>query len=66
MGLFDAIKGLIGGTGIADLAEQVGFGDQIAGATEAVQQPLEEFGALHESVGDAIAPIADATGTSLP
>jgi hypothetical protein len=61
MGLFDAIKDLIGGTGVADLAEQVGLGDHLAGVTDAIQQPVEELGALQEDVGQAVAPIEDAT-----
>ena len=60
MGLMDAIKGLLGGTGVADLAEQIGLGDQVGAAVEAVQQPMEEVVAMQEQVGDAVAPIADA------
>lgn len=62
MGWFDAIKDLIGGAGVADLAEQVGLGDHLDGVTDAVAQPVEELSALQEDVGQAAAPIEDATG----
>ena len=60
MGLFDAIKDLLGGAGVADLAEQVGLGDQLGGLVEGVQAPIEELGAVPEQIGDAVAPITDA------
>jgi hypothetical protein len=76
MGLFDAIKDLIGGTGVADLAEKVGLGDHLDGIVEGVQAPIEELGAVPEQVGDAVAPVteavapitdaADAAGPLLP
>lgn len=50
MGLFDAIKELLGGAGIADVAESVGLGDQLGGVTEAIQQPLEEVGGVTEAI----------------
>lgn len=69
MGLFDAIKDLLGGTGVADLADKVGLGDQLDGIVESVQAPIEELGAVPEQVGEAVAPItdaADAAGPLLP
>jgi hypothetical protein len=69
MGLFDAIKDLLGGAGVADLADQIGLGDQLDGIVEGVQAPIEELGAVQEQVGDAVAPITDAAdgvGSLLP
>ena len=66
MGLLDVIKDLIGGSGVADLAEQVGLGDQLGEVIDAVQQPIEDVAAVSEQVGDAAAPIADAAGPLLP
>ena len=62
MGLFDAIKDMLGGAGVADLADRVGLGDHLDGVTDAVQQPAEELSALQDDVGQVVAPIEDVTG----
>ena len=61
MGLIDSIKGLIGGSGVADLAEQVGLGEHLTGITEAIQQPAEELTGLQEDLGEVAAPIEGVT-----
>lgn len=61
MGLFDAIRDLIGGAGVADLAEHVGLGDHLDGVAEAVGQPVEELTGLQEDVEQVAAPIEGAT-----
>jgi hypothetical protein len=60
MGIFDAIKDLLGSSGVGDLVESTGIADQLGGITEAVQAPIEEFGTAATDVTEAVqAPIEE-------
>ena len=41
MGILDAIKDLLGSSGVGDLVESTGIAEHLGGITEAVQAPVE-------------------------
>ena len=59
MGLFDVVKNLLGGSGIADLAESAGVGEHLGNLTESVQEPLGDLGSVADQVTDSAAPIVE-------
>jgi methyl-accepting chemotaxis protein len=63
MGLFDAVKELLGSAGVADLVESTGLADQLGGVTDAVAAPIEEVGAVAE---DATAAVEDVSAAAEP
>lgn len=57
MGILDAIKDLLGSSGVTDLVESTGLADQLGGLTESIQAPVEELSTAAEGVSEAIDPL---------
>jgi len=57
MGFLDAIKDLIGSTGLGDLVESTGITDQVEGLTDAVQAPIEDLGGVAQDVTAVVDPL---------
>ncbi len=57
MGFLDAIKGLLGSAGVAELVESMGIADQVEGLTDAVQAPIEDLGTVAGDVTAAVDPL---------
>lgn len=56
MGFLDAIKDLLGSTGVGELVES-GIADQVEGLTDAVQAPIQDLGTAAEDVTAAVDPL---------
>ncbi len=57
MGIFDAIKDLLGSSGVSDLVESTGIADQLGGLTDVVQAPIDEVGTAVADVSEVIDPL---------
>ena len=57
MGILDAIKDLLGSSGVGELVESTGIAEHLGGITEAVQAPVEELGTAAADVTEAIDPL---------
>lgn len=57
MGIFDAIKDLLGSSGVSDLVESTGIADQLGGLTDVVQAPIDEVGTAAADVSEVIDPL---------
>lgn len=57
MGFLDAIKDLLGSTGVGELVESTGIADQVEGLTDAVQAPIQDLGTAAEDVTAAVDPL---------
>ena len=64
MGIIDAIKDLLGSSGVGDLVESAGLTDQLGSITEAVQAPVEEFGTAAADVTEAVQAPVEEFGTA--